>query len=300
MHVEVDISNVSGEVEQAGLTQPIISTRRVVHDIRLREGEVNLLGGLMSEQEINSISGIPGLIRIPILKYLFGGENRKRLKGELLIALIPHIVRAPDFDDINRRGISAGSDAVVKLTYAPRTQVTPPAATPAPAAQPTAPVPVEPKPAPVEPTPAAPAAATPAAGTRLSFIPPAVQGAPGTPFTVTLQIENAVDLFTAPMRIKFDPKMLRLTNVRQGGLVGADGQRINFTENTLNEIGEAVIVLNRMPGSGGISGSGALVQLTFQPVARGETSIALTEITLRNTQLQPISVTLPTLTVNVP
>ena len=70
------------------MIEPIISTRRVVHDIRLREGEVNLLGGLMSEQEINSMSGIPGLMRIPVLKYLFGGENRKKLKGELLIALI--------------------------------------------------------------------------------------------------------------------------------------------------------------------------------------------------------------------
>jgi general secretion pathway protein D len=305
MHVEVDISNVSGEVEQAGLTQPIISTRKVVHDIRLREGEVNLLGGLMSEQEIHAMKGIPGLIRIPILKYLFGGETNRRLKGELLIALIPHIVRAPDYDDINRRGISAGSDATVKLTYGARTQLAPapaaaettPPATPAPATPPVETPPAAP-PAQPSPTPEA-AAATPGAPTRLTFIPPAVQATAGAPFTVTLQIENAVDLFTAPMRIKFDPKMVRLTNVRQAGMIGADGQRINFSENTLNDIGEAVITLNRIPGSGGISGSGPLLQLTFQPVARGTTQISLTEITLRNTQLQPVAVPLPAINVTV-
>jgi general secretion pathway protein D len=247
------------------------------------------------------MSGIPGLMRIPVLKYLFGGENRKKLKGELLIALIPHIVRAPDFDDINRRGISAGSDAVVKLTYAPRAQVTPPAAAPAPAQAPTpdaAPiVPAQPQPAP-----AAPPVATPAAAPgppRLSFLPPAVQVTVGTPFTVTLQMDNAADLFTAPMRVKFDPKMLRLTAVRQGGLMAADSQRLNFSENTLNDIGEAVITLNRIPGTGGVSGSGSLVQLTFQPIARGSAQIALSEITLRNTQLQPIAVPLPMLSVNV-
>jgi hypothetical protein len=169
---------------------------------------------------------------------------------------------------------------------------TPP--TPTPDAAPIKPTPVEAPAAAPAPTPAAPAGPP-----RLTFVPPAVQATAGTPFTVTLQMDNAADLFTAPMRIKFDPKMLRLTGVRQGGLIAADGQRVNFSENTLNDIGEAVITLNRIPGSGGVSGSGALVQLTFQPIARGAAQIALSEITLRNTQLQPIAVPLPMLSINV-
>jgi hypothetical protein len=114
-----------------------------------------------------------------------------------------------------------------------------------------------------------------------------------------LQLENAADLFTAPMRLKFDPKLLRLTAVRQGGLMGADGQRVNFGENTLNDTGEAIITLNRVPGAGGISGSGALLSLTFQPIARGTTQVQVAEITLRNTKLETIPVTTPGLAVTI-
>ena len=46
MHIELEISNVSGRVEIGGVSQPVISQKKIVHDIRMREGEVNLLGGL--------------------------------------------------------------------------------------------------------------------------------------------------------------------------------------------------------------------------------------------------------------
>jgi general secretion pathway protein D len=324
MDVEVEISNVSGQVTIAGVQQPIISQRKVHHAIRIREGEVNLLGGLMSTQDIKNLSGIPGLMNVPFFRYFFSTEHTEHQEIELLIALIPHIVRAPEFNEVNLRGVSAGSDAVVKLSYAPvqgRSGEPGPALTQPPAGQqqpagPATPAPAPPapaQPAPGQPalgqqpaTPAPPAAATPpppaapANEPQLSFVMPAQTVPVNAPFTVTLQLINAHDFFSAsPIKVKFDPKVVQLTSVKQGAFAGSDGQKVNFTENTLNDTGDAIVTLNRIPGSGGVSGGGPLLTLTFQPVAKGTAEISLSEITVRNTQLDALKLQLPKTTVKV-
>ncbi|HYP12565.1 MAG TPA: hypothetical protein VEQ63_01465, partial [Bryobacteraceae bacterium] len=108
LHVEIDLNNVSREVLLADLRQPVITQKKIIHDIRLKEGEVNLLGGLISVQESRTIDGIPFLASIPILGRFFGPEHVERNRGELLIALVPHVVRAPEFSESNLRSVSAG------------------------------------------------------------------------------------------------------------------------------------------------------------------------------------------------
>jgi general secretion pathway protein D len=309
LHIELDVSTKSGEVELGGLRQPIVSRRTLVHDVRFREGEVNVLGGLLGTQETRTRSGVPGLMDIPVLGRLFSTEKLERNRGELLIILIPHIVRSPDFTDVNLRGVSAGNDQNVKLNYAPRPMPTPPPQPAKPATTAPAPTaPEEPKPEapkseapkPEAPKPEAPKPAEqPAAGPNLTFNPGAVQTQVAAGFTVAVQLNNITDLFTAPMRIKFDPKVLRLTAIRPGAMMSADGQKINFTENTMNDTGDAVITLNRLPGTGGVSGSGQLVTLTFQAVGKGSTSVTIVDAGLRNMQLQPVAVTPPALNVIV-
>jgi general secretion pathway protein D len=296
LHVEVDVSTKSGEVDLGGLRQPVVSRRTIVHDVRMREGEVNVLGGLLGTQETVTRAGVPGLMDIPVLGRLFSTEKVDRSRGELLVVLIPHVVRAPDYTESNLRGVSAGNDQNVKLNYAP------PPVTQAPAAQPQTPAPAAPAPA----APAAPAEAPkpaapepPPAGPRLTFAPAAVQAQMSAPITVAVQIEGVSDLFTAPMRVKFDPKVLRLNSIQPGVLMTSDGQKVNFSQNTMNDTGEAVITLNRLPGTGGVSGSGQLVVLTFQAVGKGATSVAIVDAGLRNMQLQPVAVTPPVLNVVV-
>jgi Cohesin domain. len=194
------------------------------------------------------------------------------------------------------RGVSAGSDQVVKLTYAPRKVAVPPAAAVTPAVTPqAAPAPLNP----VAPAPAAPVTPPASGPISLQFVPGNVQTNLGSPVTVSLQVNNASDLSAAPMKIKFDPKVLRLTAIRQGALLAGDGQKVNFTENTLNDTGEASVVLNRLPGAGGISGSGGLISFSFQAIGKGSTQVTVSEIALRNSQLQPIPAAPPSLTVVV-
>ncbi|HYW42379.1 MAG TPA: secretin N-terminal domain-containing protein, partial [Bryobacteraceae bacterium] len=118
MHVNLDISSVTGTVNLGGIDQPIIGQRKVEHDIRMHEGEVNLLGGLIQQQDSKEITGIPGLNSIPLLRRLFSGESVSRNRDELMIALIPHIVRRPDLTPDNLRGIAVGNATSIKLSYA--------------------------------------------------------------------------------------------------------------------------------------------------------------------------------------
>jgi len=100
----------------------------------MREGEVNLLGGLIQQQENKTVTGIPGLSSIPLIRRLFSGESVDRSKSELMIALIPHIIRRPDITPDNLRAIGVGNATSIKLSYAPESPTAAPAPRPAPPA----------------------------------------------------------------------------------------------------------------------------------------------------------------------
>ena len=304
MHVEIEISSVQSYVNLGGISQPIISQEKVQHDIRMKDGEVNLLGGLKQSTDSTTLSGIPGLSSIPVIKWLFSTKTVTKSSQELLIALIPHIVRRPDYTEEEMRGIAVGSATVVKLNYAHPPQVdgepAPKGAMPPAPGAPATPMPAPPATMPQAATPQASAPpAAPQAGATVNFVPAQVEAAIGGSFNVNLVVANATDLFSAPLQIKYDPKALKLTGIAQGNLMASDGQQATFTKNILDDTGEADITLNRLPGTGGISGSGMLVTLTFTTLARGATSVSAPAFSPTNSQGQPISNSTPLLTVNV-
>ena len=328
MHVELEISSVRDHVNLGGIDQPVISQEKAIHDVRLKDGEINLLAGLNQTQESKTIVGIPGLSSIPILGKLFSTHTLDKSQSELLIAIIPHIVRRPEINEQNLRGIAVGNATVVKLNYAPRKPeeaakpgapaaapaaptapgATPPSpgpglvTTPAPAATP---APAPPAGAPPAAPPAAPApqaqapAAAPTGNARVTFVPPEVGTIVGNNFTVALVMENAADLTAAPMQIKFDPKVMRMTDVVKGDLLGSDPRQVIFTKNIRNDTGDASIILNRAPGNPGVTGSGTLVTMSFQAVGRGVATISVPQFAPRNAQGQPLLTASPLVVVTV-
>ncbi len=300
LHVELEISTVRDRIDIGGIAQPVFGQRKAILDLRLREGEVSLIGGLMQEQDTKSVSGIPGLSKIPGLGRLFSSESIERSQSELLIALVPHVVRTPGIGDLNLKAVAAGTDTTVRLSYAPREapeEAAKPSAEPAPAQPPAAPVaPAAPAP---QPAPAAPRPEPAAPAVKVSLKPAQITVQQGATFIVQLEVENVQALFSAPFRVKFDPQLLRLSEIRAGGLLSGDGKQVNFARNIMNDTGDAVVTLNRMPGSGGISGSGTLAVLTFEAIGRGETTVTFPGLLLRNYQLQPLPVEPPQLNVTI-
>jgi hypothetical protein len=114
-----------------------------------------------------------------------------------------------------------------------------------------------------------------------------------------LIVDGAADLFSAPMRIKFDPKILRLNDVAPGNLLSRDGKQVAFAKNILNDSGDASVNLNRMPGDPGISGAGVTATLTFQAVGRGNATVSVLEFAPRDSKGQPLLTASPTVTINV-
>jgi len=129
MHVSLDISNITGYSNLGGINQPIIGQRKIEHDIRLREGEVSLLAGLLNQSENKTKAGTPGLGSIPILGRLFSGTTTDRERDELMIALIPHVVRRTEITAENLREVASGNSTVFHVSYRPR--AADPAAAPA-------------------------------------------------------------------------------------------------------------------------------------------------------------------------
>ncbi|HLK54013.1 MAG TPA: type II and III secretion system protein, partial [Candidatus Angelobacter sp.] len=84
LKTSLEISNLNGSQTIGGITQPIISTRKVEHTIRLMDGETNLLGGILEVQDTSSTGGTPFLGQIPILKYLFSSTQKEHITNELV------------------------------------------------------------------------------------------------------------------------------------------------------------------------------------------------------------------------
>src|SRR5262249_19005466 len=159
MHIELDISSVTGQVNLGGISQPIIGQRKVTQDIRLKEGQVQILAGLTKSQDSKTKTGVPGLAAIPLVGRLFTGESVDRERQDLMIALIPHIVRRPEFTAENLRGIMVGNQQTTHLSVGRRA----PAPAEPPAAGPKKDEPPAETPAATPaPTPVAPPATTPA------------------------------------------------------------------------------------------------------------------------------------------
>ncbi len=96
MKLSLDVSSVTSYVSIGGISQPVIGQRKVEHDIRLKDGEVNILGGIMEDQQTKASTGIPGLSQIPILKYLFSQTNTEHQEDEIVFVLVPHIIRGSE------------------------------------------------------------------------------------------------------------------------------------------------------------------------------------------------------------
>lgn len=303
MHVEIEVSSVKQYLTiggSGGLSQPVIGQRKNTADIRLREGEINILGGLSSSQDSSTVNGIPGLVNIPVLgSTLFGSNHTEKDRQELLIVLIPHIVRTPDYSPENLRGIYAGTDQTVKLTYADKPEETPaPAPTAAPA--PTSPTATPPAAKPVTAPGMAPLSTTPQQAARIQFFPPAVQVSVSAPFTVTVQLDGVSDAASvAPLRVKYDPALLRLNEINPGDLLSRDGQRITSVRDIRNDTGEATITISRLPDAPGISGAGAVAALNFVAVGKGVGTVSVTEAGLKDTKSAAQPVTLANVPVTI-
>ena len=148
--LKIQVTSISG-VGFGNL--PTFGNREVNTEIRLRDGETNMLAGLIRDDERQSLEGIPGLSDIPLVGRLFSHTQKTTDQTDIILTLTPHIIRVLDLTEADLRPFRVGRDSIAPLTELPPFQPEPirpePPATPAPG--PTAPAgatPTPPTPAP--------------------------------------------------------------------------------------------------------------------------------------------------------
>src|SRR5271168_3638774 len=91
----VDVSQITGTSSIGGINQPVIGQKKTEIDVRLKEGEQNILAGLIERTDTKNINGIPGLGEVPLMGYLFSDNSHEIEEDETLIVMTPHILRLP-------------------------------------------------------------------------------------------------------------------------------------------------------------------------------------------------------------
>jgi general secretion pathway protein D len=115
LKIKIEVTSEAGTSNIEGLSEPIVAQKTTEEVVRLREGEVNILSGILNQQDQVSWSGIPGLSGIPILKYLFGSKDHIITDDEVVFLMVPHIVRGVDLSPWNTRAIDTGVGTNVEL-----------------------------------------------------------------------------------------------------------------------------------------------------------------------------------------
>jgi general secretion pathway protein D len=304
MKMKIEVSSQNGSVTISSVTEPIIAQKVAEQVIQVKDGEPSLLAGILTRQDSKNVNGTPGLGELPILKYFFSSQNKEQQSDEIVFLVIPHIVRESVLTDQNTRAFYTGTSNSIDLIR--RTPEQMKAAMPLGAANTPGPA------APIQPTtaanaasamipqfaasgqPIAPPGPNPAAAAanaalnstaidvsggpvQLTVVPAVNNQGVGATFQVAVMLSNANDLFSVPLQMQFNSKVLSLVNVDAGNLLGKDGQAVALVHRDEGD-GAVTISASRPPGVTGVNGSGTICTLTFKAVAPGDSPLQLVRI----------------------
>ena len=115
LDLSLESSARSGDVAVAGVTVPSFASRKVTTRLRLRDGESNLLAGLLREDERRSLRGFPGILRMPVLSQLFADNTTNIRQTDIVMLLTPHIVRTHELTARDLGNIYIGTQSNMSL-----------------------------------------------------------------------------------------------------------------------------------------------------------------------------------------
>ncbi len=241
---------------------PIITTREVKNTIRLKEGETNLLAGLLKDEERKTTKGIAGLKSIPLLGSLFSNTDQEIQQTDVIMTLTPYIIRPFSVTDEDvlpiwmnvgenvSSGISVESTQTRELSQ--RVEA-------------------------VEKPPAVPMSEQSSGGNRITLSPPEYRGTQGRDIRIRIQMASAQEVQNMSLNLTFDPQLLELTQVNKGNIIQTLGEDPSFMQSVDNSSGTCTIAFSSPDIASGFKGSGNLAELVFKPKDSGECLIVLSE-----------------------
>jgi general secretion pathway protein D len=265
LELEIKITSIAG----AGIADiPIITTREVKNVVRLKDGETNLLAGLLKDEERRSLKGITGLSDIPVLGNLFTSTQTNIDQTDVILTITPYIIRSialtdedaqPLWVDVEGLSGSGGGDArPIDEDYVGEAEA-------------------EPEPEVEEP------------GRSFVVLNPSNFEVPkGREFRISVEIRSELEIGSLTVNLSFNPQVARLKDVSEGGLGRQLGEKVPFLKNIDNASGACTIGLSSPAPGKGIKGGGILAVLVFESVAPGEGAITVTGVTANGPTGEPV------------
>jgi general secretion pathway protein D len=273
--LEVSDSQDAGRTN-SGTTLVRLKTSNASTVLRLKNGETQILAGLIRNDHSANADQIPGLGQVPVVGRLFGQHDDTWKKRELVLSITPRIVRNLPYMPPDQLEYTSGTEANLRArplslqdnggaVAGEPVKLTAPPGQPAPAAaaRPGAPA------AAASPGAAAPAGAPTVVATanalQLNFQGPS-QLKVGEEATLTLNMKADQPLVSTALQIGFDPKAVKIVEVSEGQLMRQDGGETTFSARTDEAAGRIFVGIAR-PNGTGATGDGPLVQLRVTGVA---------------------------------
>jgi hypothetical protein len=111
---------------------------------------------------------------------------------------------------------------------------------------------------------------------------------PGDTVTIGLAVDNAQDLFSIPLIFQYDPTVIQIEEVRNGGFLSGGTQEIAIVERVDKEHGQAVVSATRQPNTPGINGSGTLLGIIIRGIGPGTSTLQVVQVSARDSQQRAI------------
>lgn len=300
--LSLEVSSIDNQItEQDGTVVYQIGTRNASTVLQLKDGETQILGGLIQDQETRAANKVPGLSMFPLLGRLFSNQNNNGQKTELVLAITPHLVRplhrpafsAAEFEsgtesDLGGRGASMDGNSGRQVGGEPTPAVRP--AAPARAGS-------------TNPASGASAGLTGADGLggtaanaglgtadnvnadtagQVSFglvAPSRVQV--GQQFNVTLQMQASQPVSGVPLVLAFNPSQLQVMNLAPGDFFSQGGGQTVASSRVDAQSGQIVVQLQSQGAP--VAGAGTLLSLQFKAIAASPQA----QITVQSATPQP-------------
>jgi general secretion pathway protein D len=282
----LEVSSIAREVTNAssGTVAYQIGTRTTSTVLRLKDGETQVLAGLINDEDRKSSSRVPGLGDLPLIGRLFSSHKDDTRKTEIILSITPHIIRNIRRPEADLMEFWSGTDATLRtlpLTLQPVGLVKGGPGGPALATRAVRTV-------------AAPAAAAVPVEAPLALSwQGAGQARPGETFQVTLLVRASAKVASLPMQISYDPAVLEAVEAGEGEFLRQGNPRTTFNRDIDAATGRIRIEASRMDDAGA-SGDGSLATLTFKALAgSGSTQIGVAVAQATDSAGAALPVTVP-------
>ena len=281
LDLEVENSTLGPSINVAGQALPTFGTRRVITTLRLRDGESNLLAGLLREEDRRSLRGLPWLLRVPVIRQLLSSNDNSIQQTDIVMLLTPRIVRTHELTPEDVSPIHIGTAQNMGISGPPPliAPIAPRSVDPAPEPQgalqiqPDHParadgflVGVAPERRPAFPT----GEIQPSYDANVNIATPDAEVlVDGGPYTVPISISGASQISTLSLNLTFDPSVLRVQTIREGSFMSQGEAEVTFAQRVDRVNGRIELALTRTGDLTGAAGSGLIADVVFEPVAVG-------------------------------